>query len=251
VHINWRGEVVNVVGGAAQLEIPERLKSQLSTRSKDGGLGFSLRLIKEKIANSIATLQHAFPKSTAIDYAVDKLGAELALLKRNPPSSVSQLMGVEGRVGYAYFSAWRTCPLKWKGIDPYPIPDDWHQVGRRSSKLGNKFHPNRNATHPVNAMLNCAYGILESQVRMQVMAAGLDPTVGFLHGSARGKHGLVYDLMEPLRPVVDRKVLAFVQAHTFHSADFTIRADEVCRLNPEMARQLVKVVLHGLELSER
>lgn len=99
-------------------------------------------------------------------------------------------------------------------------------------------------------MLNYAYGILESQVRMQVMAAGLDPKVGLLHGSARGKYGLVYDLMEPLRPVVDRKVLAFVETHTFHAADFTIRPDGVCRLNWEMASRLVKVVLLGLELSE-
>jgi hypothetical protein len=47
---------------------------------------------------------------------------------------------------------------------------------------------------------------------------------------------------DPLRPLVDRKVLEFVQSHTFHPADFTIRSDGVCRLNPEMARQLVKVI---------
>src|SRR5262245_16800179 len=50
---------------------------------------------------------------------------------------------------------------------------------------------------------------------------------------------LVFDLMEPLRPIVDRKVLEFVQAHTFHPGDFTIRTDGVCRINPEMARQVV------------
>src|SRR5262249_9407249 len=147
----------------------------------------------------------------------------------------------EGRVGYAYFNAWRTCPLKWKRADRYPIPDDWHQIGRRSSKLGSPSHPNRNATHPVNAMLNYAYGILESQVRMQVVAAGLDPTIGIFHGRARGQLGLVYDLMEPLRPIVDRTVLKFVQAHAFHPADFNITSDGVCRLNPEMAKCVARV----------
>jgi len=48
--------------------------------------------------------------------------------------------------------------------------------------------------------------------------------------------------MEPLRPVVDRKVLEFVQSHTFYPADFTIRSDGVCRLNPEMARHVVRAV---------
>jgi CRISPR-associated protein Cas1 len=47
-------------------------------------------------------------------------------------------------------------------------------------------------------MLNYAYGVLESQVRMQVVAAGLDPTIGILHGNARGQHGLVYDLIASL-----------------------------------------------------
>ena len=37
----------------------------------------------------------------------------------------------------------------------------------------------------------------------------------------------------------DRKVLEFVKGHVFHSADFIIRLDGVCRLNPEMARVVV------------
>jgi hypothetical protein len=45
--------------------------------------------------------------------------------------------------------------------------------------------------------------------------------------------------MEPERPKVDRAVLDFVKAHVFDPADFTIRSDGVCRLNPEMARLLV------------
>ncbi|MGP8232275.1 MAG: CRISPR-associated endonuclease Cas1, partial [Methylovirgula sp.] len=49
----------------------------------------------------------------------------------------------------------------------------------------------------------------------------------------------VFDLMEPERPQVDRKVLEFVKSNTFDPADFTIRYDGVCRLNPEMARMIV------------
>jgi hypothetical protein len=41
----------------------------------------------------------------------------------------------------------------------------------------------------------------------------------------------------------DRKVLEFVQSHTFHPADFTIRSDGVCMLNPEMTRHLVRITL--------
>lgn len=78
-------------------------------------------------------------------------------------------------------------------------------------------------------MLNYGYAILDNQVDMQVVAAGLDPKIGILHRSSRGKHGLVYDLMELPRPVIDRKVLEFAQADKFHPADFTIGSNGVCR----------------------
>jgi CRISPR-associated protein Cas1 len=69
---------------------------------------------------------------------------------------------------------------------------------------------NRHATHPVNAMLIYAYTVLESQVRIAAVAQGLDPTIGYLHTSRRGRVALAYDLMEPLRPRVDRLVLEFL-----------------------------------------
>ena len=40
---------------------------------------------------------------------------------------------------------------------------------------------------------------------------------------------------------IRNKVLEFVQAHTFHPADFTIRSDGACRLNPQMARCIANV----------
>ncbi len=48
--------------------------------------------------------------------------------------------------------------------------------------------------------------------------------------------------MEPERPKVDRSVLEFVKANKFHAADFVIRSDGVCRLNPAMARVIVQVM---------
>lgn len=154
-----------------------------------------------------------------------------------PPKSLGALLGIEGRTAQAYFAAWNSLPIRWKGLTRRAIPDDWHRVGQRQSLNGTRIKGrNRHASHPVNAMLNYAYAILESQVRMQIVAEGLDPTIGYLHTSTPGRQALVLDLMEPQRPLVDRKVLAFVRAHTFHPADFTIRSDAACRLNPEMTR---------------
>ena len=45
---------------------------------------------------------------------------------------------------------------------------------------------------------------------------------GYLHASTPERQAPVHDLMEPQRPIVDRKVLQFAQAHTFRPADFAI-----------------------------
>jgi hypothetical protein len=37
---------------------------------------------------------------------------------------------------------------------------------------------------------------------------------------------------------VDRAVLDFVKGHVFDPADFVLRTDGVCRLNPEVARRV-------------
>jgi CRISPR/Cas system-associated endonuclease Cas1 len=47
---------------------------------------------------------------------------------------------------------------------------------------------------------------------------------------------LVYDLMEPMRPFVDQKVLTFAFSNTFTAGDFTINRVGGCRLNPHMAK---------------
>jgi CRISP-associated protein Cas1 len=88
----------------------------------------------------------------------------------------------------------------------------------------------------VNAILNYAYAALQSQIQINAVAEGYDPTIGIMHEGNNGSAAFIFDLMEPHRPVVDRAVLEFVKAHVFDPADFVIRSDGVCRLNPEMAR---------------
>ncbi|MEO6945845.1 MAG: CRISPR-associated endonuclease Cas1, partial [Nitrobacter sp.] len=76
--------------------------------------------------------------------------------------------------------------------------------------------------------------------RSEIVAHGYDPMIGFLHSYDKDRAALVFDLMEPLRPVVDRTVLDLALNRKFESADFTIRKDGVCRLNPELARHIVQ-----------
>jgi CRISPR-associated protein Cas1 len=242
VQINWRGEVVQFVGGSGYAINPRLAQAQLAARKNGRWLILSRKLVSEKISNSIATLCEAFPKSPEIKAGVAKLRALAREMKHDAPATVDDLLGMEGKAAIAYFEAWHGFPLRWEGTDRSAIPDDWWRIGRRLSMRSGKNHRNRHATHPVNAMLNYAYGMLENQVRAQIVASGLDPTIGYFHGSYRGKHALVYDLMEPLRPIVDHCILEFVQQTVFTPADFTLASDGICRLNPQLARNVVRIV---------
>ncbi len=242
VQIDWRGNVTGTVGPNAAAINPDHVNAQLAARKNGLALRLATQLVAAKISNSIATLRHALPDETVVRAAIGRMQVELVSLRRSPPPSISSLLGVEGKVGLAYFSAWRAFPIQWGAPKRHPIPDDWRRIGYRTSKLGTDRSRNRNATHPVNAMLNYAYGVLESRVRAQVLAAGFDPTIGLFHGRYKNKQGFVYDLMEPLRPLIDRCILEFITRNVFSGSDFVIGPDGACRLNPELARAVVRSI---------
>ena len=70
--------------------------------------------------------------------------------------------------------------------------------------------------------------------QIQAVGDGDYPLLGIMHYEQDGAPAFVFDLMEPERPKVDRAVLAFLRTEALRPADFTIRADGVVRLNPEL-----------------
>ncbi len=98
-------------------------------------------------------------------------------------------------------------------------------IGTRTSQFN--LAGNRNAPH----ILNYAYAVLESEIRIKAISEGYDPTIGIMHEGSDGSSKFIFDLMVPERPKVDRAVLDFVRSHVFDPADFVLRRDGVCRLN--------------------
>ena len=70
--------------------------------------------------------------------------------------------------------------------------------------------------------------------------------IGVMHDQ-REKHkdntpSFALDLVEPMRPVVDRLILKLITEETFSGADFDLQSDEVVRINPEFCRLLLSVL---------
>jgi CRISP-associated protein Cas1 len=240
VRIDWQGNVMTVISNSAGPD-HRAVRAQLAAQADKGTtLRIATSLVLAKIQNMMGTLR-GLPASERIEQAIGKQEDYRRLLKQSQPKSIQALLGVEGGSARSYFSAWQGLLLRWKGTSRKPIPADWLSFTSRTSLQSTKPQ-NRNASHPVNAMLNYAYTVLESRVRSEIVAYGYDPMIGYLHSYDKERAALVFDLMEPLRPVVDHAVLDFVHAETFDPADFTLRGDGVCRLNPELTRVLIRLL---------
>lgn len=64
-----------------------------------------------------------------------------------------------------------------------------------------------------NRLLNYGYAVLRAIVARAAAAAGLHPSLGLHHRNRYNPFCLADDLMEPFRPVVDRAVARWVDAH--------------------------------------
>ncbi len=241
VKVDWTGEVVTVASGENFAASRDRVAWQTETRSdRRKRMEFCNALIAKKIEGCIQTLETSLRRSFAWDRAMKRARDDLAKLANDPPQTVEQLRLLEAHSAVAYFKTWYATSLLWRASARHPIPDEWRTVGPRFSRV---YAGSRNASHPVNAILNYAYGVLQSQVQIRLVSEGYDPMRGIMHSDQEYAPAFVFDMMEPERPKVDRAVLGFLKKEALQPADFTIREDGVVRLNPELARRVASIGL--------
>ncbi len=242
IRVDWRGAATVITGRTGYAADGAAWRRQEALRADPKRrMAIARRLIEHKLQASATALVECLPATDRRALALEVIEEKLAVLRSGRPLALSDIHGIEGGAAKVYFDAWVGTPLNWRGSKRHPIHASWNVIGQRQSIVTGKKGKNRDASHPVNAMLNYAYAVLESQVRLDVLANGYDPQSGFLHSGFRGSPALVLDLMEPLRPVVDAAVLRFALSETFSGADFVLRSDGVCRLNPQLARRVAGV----------
>ena len=240
LQLNWRGQINNIAGNSGYSGNPNLIAAQRAIKGTKKEVEIVRNLISEKIINSIQTLEKSVPTSDRRDFALHRLGQKLRKIRKTRYCpTISKMLGIEGACALAYFSAWNGLAINWSGFKRKPVPANWHSIVPRTMAWRRRA---RSARHPVNAMLNYGYGILAHQLKIQVISAGFDPTIGIIHGNSENPIPLVYDLMEPLRPVVDRTVLEFALSNTFTPGDFTITKWGGCRLNPQLTKAVASKI---------
>lgn len=237
------GEIATVASGTGYAADREKVDWQRATRADETArLAFAADLIRRKIIASIPTLEVHIPPSRSRDMALEKASAGIERLSRETFTDINTIFAIEGECASAYFRSWHGLPVSWKGLARRPVPQEWHAYNWRSSRATGVKPENRNASHPVNAMLNYAYAVKLAQLQIQTIADGYDPTLGIMHNSNRGSPAWVLDMIELERAAVDAIILQFVRDQTFAAADFVVRKDGVCRLSPQLARAVANLI---------
>ncbi|CAM2009577.1 CRISPR-associated endonuclease Cas1 [Acanthopleuribacter pedis] len=153
-------------------------------------LAWARGILAAKICNRAVVLKrHGIDpgfRKTAVVQRLEKAGDAAAL------------RGVEGHYAAAYFAAFAQL------VDPFRFT---HRVYRPPDG-------------PVNAMLSLAYMLLYHRVNAALIRAGLDSRHGFFH-EGRGSHAaLASDMMEELRFLADRTVVAVIRMGMIQPDDF-------------------------------
>jgi CRISPR-associated endonuclease Cas1 len=155
-------------------------------------------------------------------------------------ASLEELRQLEAVAANLYWHAWEAVQVAFVRRDDAKVPAHWRRFeGRRSAV--NPGTP-RSATDPVNAALNYAYRLVESEARLATLALGLDPGLGILHADMRNRDGFVLDLMEAARPIAERHVVRLLRSHTFRRRDFHEDARGVVRVLPPLTHRIAEAM---------
>ncbi len=187
--------VVNTrLGGTA-----ENRKEQYKSLDDERCIYISKSVIIGKIRNQFSNLRYYSKSRRATkEIAMELYGGYEKLKEKSEELSILEISLSEN---------WRETILSYEGEAAKIY---WQLLSLILKEFGFEKRE-RESEDPVNILLNVAYNMLSSQIWKYVLKFGLDPYCGFLHTERPGKLSLVYDLMEPYRPMVDRFVISFIK----------------------------------------
>lgn len=226
IQLDHTGRIL-ATGATAGSNNPALRRAQALASTRPVGVEISRQLIASKLTgqHAIAVTLDAGAAARVANH-VDALGEYHEL---------TDLRLIEAQAAAAYWVAWRGVRVAFATRDTDRVPDHWTRFSQRVSPLTGSP---RVAADPINAMLNLCYALLEAESRIALLAVGLDPGIGILHTDQRARDSFALDLMEAVRPAVDRYILDLVVTQSLRAADFAETSSGQCRIMPGLARQL-------------
>lgn len=176
--------------------------AQLAAKGSQQGTMLAREILRGKLLNQASNLRSLtrWRRGNRVSYRESLFDAvreirRLAGLIRSVPhdehsSWTARLFNLEARAAACYWQALRKA-----------IPEELEFTSRIR----------RGATDPVNSAINYSYAILSTKVLHCMLSAGLDPHIGVLHTSRKGRAAFLYDCIEQFRPyIADRPLIGWL-----------------------------------------
>jgi CRISPR-associated endonuclease Cas1 len=187
-------------------------------------------------------------------FALSEAEREPLTIRLANAATVSDVIAVEARASLLYWRRWKGFELRFKGERAIPI--SWRVFTTRGNPTQLKsgrtalFYVQRNATNPINAMLNYAYAVMVAQIARAICGVGIDPAYGFLHADKIGRMSFAYDAIELLRARIDELVFRYAASRRFVREDFIEMDGASVRLAAKLAREIASVALRGISFHD-
>jgi len=124
--------------------------------------------------------------------------------------TLTECRTLEAQGAAVYWQTWAgRVRVSFSPGDMVKVPAHWLTYAGRTS-LSSEYQVNRNATDPANALLNFAYHVGEIEATHACHAFGLHPALGILHSDKQGRDSMALDLLEAIRPTIDRVILSML-----------------------------------------
>ena len=227
--LNRNGKLLFVSGPSAPSDARLR-RSQALALGNGVGLEICQKLIDAKLEGQERLVRERLHDTVA----AQEIAAFRDRLKTADTSEAIRWM--EAHAAGAYFGALRNVPVLWPKADLPRIPNHWRVAGSRQSPLSGGP---RLAVTPVHAILNYCFGLLESETRAALVALGLDVGLGLgLHTDTPNRDSLVLDVLEPVRPEIEKWLVAWITREPLRRADFFETTTGNCRLMSHLCAKL-------------
>jgi CRISPR-associated endonuclease Cas1 len=228
IMLDRMGKVLFVTGPTASSDSRLRHAQSLAL-----GNGSALAISKELISAKLLGQENLVRDRVKNFVPADVIAGFRARLSDAEDLDAVRILEAHAAVGY--WNAWRDVSILWPKSDLCKIPAHWRTFGTRASPLTGGP---RLAVNPPNAILNYCFALLESESRLALVALGLDPGIGFLHPARAYRDSLALDVMEVVRPDIERWLYQWVTTEPLRRADFHEVGTGNCRLMSGLCSQL-------------
>jgi group II intron reverse transcriptase/maturase/CRISPR-associated endonuclease Cas1 len=183
---------------------PDAEISLAQTNALENGAGIELLkcFVAGKIKNQAGLLKyyHKYRKTSNNGYT--------KLFKQR----ISQLQETLQKINNEQFADLSNARAMVMGYEGFASTCYWDMIARLLEGYAVfEKRERQGATDLVNCMLNYGYGILYSKVWQAIIQKRLNPCIGFLHATKKGKPTLAFDLIEEFRQqAVDKTVFAMI-----------------------------------------